>query len=166
MESIWKTLRSVLGLLLLVLAVMLFFTPLSRFTRFWEAPIRSKHSRVRWDQRVVAQALETYWNEHSSWPARSSAAEAPPRFENLAEQFQATDPFRDGKPMVGYFEGDGFLLLSAGPDEDFDIHAPWELYAPGDSAKHLALLAGPWTYDSTNGTVSDGDVWRMREEAP
>lgn len=62
-----------------------------------------------------------------------------------------------------YFpKDDGWILISTGPDGDYDID-PESGYDPNipQPSPHLMALAG--TYDPTNGTESDGDLWRVKQ---
>jgi len=76
------------------------------------------------------------------------------------------DPFAPmrGTPYAYHADAKGWLLTSAGPDGDYDIQHPAEVYDSSipQPSPHL-LAGGPWTYDPTNGLVSDGDVWRVRD---
>ncbi|HUT25300.1 MAG TPA: prepilin-type N-terminal cleavage/methylation domain-containing protein [Sumerlaeia bacterium] len=69
----------------------------------------------------------------------------------------------------------GWILWSFGPDGDDDM-GPGDqvdelgrnnqsVYNPALSNPTLTLLAGPpyCTYDPTNGTTSNGDVWRVKQ---
>src|SRR5690606_38889862 len=76
------------------------------------------------------------------------------------------DPFGPASKVTPYIyhrEKWGFILISAGPDMDYDITDPAEVYSglPGEPGEKL--IGGPWTYDPTNGTISNGDVWRVRD---
>lgn len=146
-------------------------------------PIRSNVSRVRGDQRALSMAIEAYATEHGILPPMVPLAGAdvlmrdsgptprtlPSAFGMVAREGKASkvfDPFTfDLRFPFAYFEdGKGWILISPGPDRKYDIADPAAVYdgaIPQPSA-HL-LAGGPWTYDPTNGTVSQGDVWRVRE---
>jgi len=64
-------------------------------------------------------------------------------------------------PFAYYTDQVGWIFFSAGPDGDYDIRNPAEFYYGSAEQPSLALV--PFTYDPTNGTVSDGDIWRARE---
>ena len=55
----------------------------------------------------------------------------------------------------------GWILVSPGPDLDYDIAGHWNAYDPSTRQPSPALLA--LTYDPTNGAVSDGDIWRVKQ---
>jgi len=65
--------------------------------------------------------------------------------------------------------GIGWILVSPGPDGDYDLANEWDVYDPTVSQPSLRLLAGTnkkgsaFTYDPTNGTVSNGDIWRVKQ---
>lgn len=68
------------------------------------------------------------------------------------------DPFGLSKshPYAYYSAGDSWILYSAGPDKDYDIDPVNDGDDVFDPASLLLIMK---TYDPTNGTVSDGDVW-------
>ena len=63
----------------------------------------------------------------------------------------------------------GWILLSPGPDGDYDIPPHYDAYDPNVPQPSIRLLTGTngqgsaFTYDPTNGTVSDGDIWRVKQ---
>jgi len=78
--------------------------------------------------------------------------------------------------------GVGWIMWSFGPDVDeykgtpSDFDSPFVVYDPQFSQPSPLLLSGPWTggdtgdqgqqgytYDPTNGTVSGGDIWRVKQ---
>ena len=65
--------------------------------------------------------------------------------------------------------GTGWILVSCGPDLDFDIEGEWDVYDPSESQPSKRLLAGTnrkghaFTYDPTNGAISHGDIWRVKQ---
>lgn len=76
------------------------------------------------------------------------------------------DQFSDVKGATfGYYtatESDytSWILYSPGPDMDYDF--AWWDFDPKVPQPSDALLA-KYTYDPTNGTISDGDVWRVKQ---
>lgn len=66
-------------------------------------------------------------------------------------------------------KGIGWILVSAGPDGDYDLAGDWDVYNPAQSQPSPRLLAGTnrkgsaFTYDPTNGTRSNGDIWRVKQ---
>jgi Tfp pilus assembly protein PilE len=154
---------------------------------FSEANIRSRISRAKSDQRSLANALEAYYvdnNSYVSWatgdqgvnnflPA-GSASRGRPTFRRPSAGGPMTlttplayitqlqpDPFAPDKGAVHsyYCDGGGWILLSAGPDGDYDID-PQKLYNSSVPQPSAELLSK--NYDVTNGTVSDGDIFRVK----
>jgi len=81
---------------------------------------------------------------------------------------------RTGEPdpagkTVSAAKAGGWILVSPGPDGDYDLAGEWDAYNPAVSLEKSRLLSGTnkkgsaLTYDPTNGTVSDGDIWRIRQ---
>ena len=64
--------------------------------------------------------------------------------------------------------GVGWIVVSAGPDGDYDLAGEYDAYDPAIAQPSLRLLTGTnkrgsaYTYDPTNGSISDGDVWRIK----
>jgi len=67
------------------------------------------------------------------------------------------------------FGGVGWILVSPGPDLKYDIAGEWDVYNPMISQPSYRLLSGTnkkgraLTYDPTNGIISDGDIWRVKQ---
>lgn len=65
-------------------------------------------------------------------------------------------------------KGVGWIMVSAGPDGDFDIAGDWDVYDPAIAQPSERLIGGinsrgsAFTYDPTNGTKSNGDIWRVK----
>lgn len=65
--------------------------------------------------------------------------------------------------------GVGWILVSPGPDRCYDIPGDWDVYDPTISQPSRRLLAGTnkkgkaFTYDPTNGAISSGDLWRVKQ---
>jgi len=169
----------------IVVATIIFLATI-RVPSHHALPVRSMVSRVRADQRTLAASLEAYAAEHGAlpptaflrdWAKDAGALEragglnlpAAPQSLTTPVAYQLRlwdDPFapQGGMPFVYHADREGWILISPGPDREYDIADPAAVYdsaIPQPSA-HL-LAGGPWTYDPTNGTVSRGDVWRVRE---
>lgn len=154
---------------------------------FLEASVRSKISRARSDMRSIATAIECYYVDNNTYPAwtlepglsvNPAVPGAPPvpsfrRFTSQGSAFTLTTPiaYMTSLPQDSFQETEGatygyysirgasgasWILFSPGPDGDFDL--PWKQFQPGGGA-----LLAPFTYDPTNGTVSDGDIWRSNQ---
>ena len=77
------------------------------------------------------------------------------------------DPFSPdghGGAVYGYYNAQdiGYILFSAGPDSDYDLTEPQKYYDP-TLTNPLPRLIVEKTYDPTNGSVSDGDIWRVKQ---
>jgi len=80
-------------------------------------------------------------------------------------------PDPDGRPYdrIRFFGTNGWILVSPGPDGHYDLPGEWNVYDPGVRQPSLRLLAGTnkkgaaLTYDPTNGTISNGDIWRIKQ---
>jgi hypothetical protein len=174
------------GGLPLILVVGANYFP-GRDSGFYEANIRSRVSRARADQRSLATALESYYVDNGSYvswatgdqgvnnflPA-NSASRARPTFRRPSAGGPRTlttplayitqlypDSFAPDKGAVlsYYCDPNGWILISAGPDGDYDID-PQKLYNSSVSQPSTELLSK--AYDPTNGTVSDGDIFRVK----
>ena len=77
------------------------------------------------------------------------------------------DPFSPdghGGAVYGYYNAQdiGYILFSAGPDMDYDLTEPQKYYDP-TLTNPLPRLIIEKTYDPTNGSLSDGDIWRVKQ---
>ena len=66
--------------------------------------------------------------------------------------------------------GVGWILVSPGLDRKYDIPPDdWDVYNPSEPQPSKRLLAGTnrkgraFTYDPTNGLISHGDIWRVKQ---
>jgi Tfp pilus assembly protein PilE len=153
--------------------------------------INSPYSRAHTGMRSIATAMEAYYvdagaypawtTEPSLWIAFNSSARLPsfrrsvdggPMTLTTPTAFMTSfpsDPFRrDGEPdrTFAYWappEG-GWILLSAGPDcvFDLDFETLKGVYLPTSYNPTLELIVG-YTYNPTNGAVSAGDIWRVKQ---
>lgn len=137
-------------------------------------------SRVKNDQRNLATGLESYFNDWGVYPAPgpplqsftsgSSAALIPPGLAAppvslstpvpYVSHARPQDPFNDFLPIayLSASERLGYLLISAGPDGDFDFNPARQLAPEG----YVVFDPSPVLYDASNGTISDGDIIRTR----
>lgn len=68
-----------------------------------------------------------------------------------------------GLPFVYYADTNGWILISAGPDQRYDIINPAAVYDSMIAQPSPTLISG-FTYDPTNGAdSSSGDVWRVKQ---
>lgn len=172
--------------LLIVVAIIAILAAIA-VPNFLEAQIRSKVSRAKSDMRTIATALEAYHVDNNHYPETYIT----PRWERF---FPLTtpisyissvpeDPFcmlndegntldwgprhrcykMGATPLTGPSR---FAIACNGPDLDEDS-VPIKVY-PGFS---MAVFTGQdpdyqyMIYDPTNGTVSNGDVWRVSDGA-
>jgi hypothetical protein len=152
---------------------------------FLEAQVRSKVSRARADMRTIATGCEAYYVDNNVYPpftenpAESVRGTVPdekpvPSFKGGCLTTPVAyltgfmpDPFCNKKGATyGYYapkvdDKAGWILFGPGPDTKFDLD--WKVYDPAllsdDQIKRLV----PFTYDPTNGTVSVGDIWRIKQ---
>lgn len=147
-------------------------------------------SRIRADLRSLETVIESYYLDHGAYPVEVPASNFSDRFEADSEVLRKllhqhtvlpnsistpvayttshwTDPMVSVRGMPhGYIALEhGWVVYSAGPDGDYDINkAEMERVGfPGlyPHPGYRAIL--PFTYDPTNGTKSDGDIWRMAQ---
>jgi len=154
--------------LLIVVAIIAILAAIA-VPNFLEAQVRAKVSRVQGDMRTIHLACECYFVDFNNYPRRNS--KLPP---GCWWQSQLTtpiayvtsccnDPFCiDNTPANKYYQYahcermKSFITVSVGPDtiDEFDEVAwkcpKWSFYPP--------------EYDSTNGTISRGDVWRLSKQ--
>ena len=153
---------------------------------FLEAQTRAKVVRAKADMATIAVALEMYRVDNNSYP-ETDVLERWQRFHNLTTPiaYLTTAPFdpflkqgdyqnsdTDWGPRHGFFKmgcspltnPSRWAISSNGPDLDEDS-IPIRYY-PGFS-KQLFVGLDPnfnyQTYDPTNGTLSDGDIWRLSD---
>jgi hypothetical protein len=54
------------------------------------------------------------------------------------------------------------MILTRGPDGDYDMD-PAKMYNGSITQPSRDLLTSTATYDPTNGTLSNGDIWRVKQ---
>ncbi|MEO8377924.1 MAG: hypothetical protein ABI579_09665 [Candidatus Sumerlaeota bacterium] len=178
----------ILAVSLLCLFILLVLAAIA-VPNFLEAQTRSKVSRSKSDMRSLATGIENYLVDNNALPAHTvsymesadrSAAPKAPTFKvaglngsmSLTTPIaylvldQLVDPFAANK-ITGYryyAVEDGWIVWSAGPDKDYDI-TPELDYSPSFKPSYNPVPArlSNVSYDPTNGTISDGDIWRVRE---
>ena len=65
-------------------------------------------------------------------------------------------PGKEGLPYAYYTKGSGWIVFSAGPDNDYDL-VPTRDYDSSTSQPSQRLTVK--SYDPTNGTISSGDIF-------
>ena len=161
--------------LLVVVAIISILATIA-VPNFLEAQTRAKVARVKNDHRIVALALETYAVDRNSYPPNKRKNEY---FFELSSLFQLTSPisylenvnqrdvFRIGldDKTYEYFNYEDWAECVGLPDSK---HKAWGVKSYGPDAKdnYVEFLEVRPTkvdllYDSTNGTVSAGDLLRL-----
>jgi len=200
--------------LLIVVAIIAILAAIA-VPNFLEAQVRSKVSRVKADQRSLANGLEAYFVDNNDYPeyAIGDAAAAGDKAitpvgsasgdisilhlltfrvwasSGEVNQFHTLttpqayltsyfgDPFSDSKGVFGYYKDDnGWILSSYGPDTDeadggdLGMTSPYAIetiYQSTIAQPSFYLVTGEgdeaFTYDPTNGTVTPGDVYRVKQ---
>jgi hypothetical protein len=140
--------------------------------------------------RSTAVALETYYFDNAYYPTTctlSIYAEKPSTFAKVHGDTYCSiypgkgnplfgittpipylsslyfDPFQPAKeriPFAYYADLNGWILISPGPDGDYDI-IPRKDYTSKIAQPSSAILVK--SYDPTNGRLSDGDIWRVKQ---
>ncbi|MBN1516770.1 hypothetical protein JXA32_09410 [Candidatus Sumerlaeota bacterium] len=139
--------------------------------------------RVRIKMELLAEELHSIQQRHHDLPnpewdwerdvfTFEDVRENPPegwtalelRYLNFTDRFCLEENKSFG--YQGMIEGMkmGFILVSAGPDGDYDL-GKTELFRDGlislkpSKAKQQLI---EFTYDPTNGTISNGDIWLLQ----
>ncbi len=156
---------------------------------FLEGRGRPRISPVRADHRTLATAIETYFLDHKVYPAMQplryheyagdGLEEAGGWFLNTIHPGSSSiegittpiayvtsvfpDPFAKdrGLPFAYYTDGPGWILISPGPDGDYDINKPHEVYDSSIVQPSGKLLL--YAYDPTNGVDSSCDLFRVKQ---
>ncbi len=152
---------------------------------------RNSHDTKKWaGMRTLATALESYYLEHESYPAMQPIRPFSRKLKILikAEGYHLNtietgrpglagittpvahckelipDPLAPEKtlPYVYHTDEYGWILISAGPDGDYDLN-PVQDYDGSIAQPSLHLLTGAATFDPTNGMRSNGDIWRVSQ---
>lgn len=146
---------------------------------FLEAGVRSKVSRVRSDMRSMATGIESYYVDWNQYPECTTdpakMLRRPKEGEPVVSSFAnpalttpiayLTQFFPDAFSVApgatfGYYQDkNGWMLFSPGPDKKFDLG--WEVYDSKVAQPTKDLLM--YFYDPTNGTVSGGDIVRVKQ---
>lgn len=152
-----------------------------------------KVKRVKADMRSMATALESYFVDCSSYPAwvfgndplavnKASATRSMPSLRlgvnvggGIAPITLTTpiaymtryfaDPFVESSTepqptFVYYADTNGWILVSPGPDGDYDIDPELDYRSDIPQPSELIVSKG---YDPTNGLMSNGDIFRVKQ---
>jgi len=196
--------------LLIVVAIIAILAAIA-VPNFLEAQVRSKVSRVKADQRSLANGLESYYVDNNDYPEPGVGGDAANGFADSGTGAYAiktfkvwkageqntfhtlttpqayltgyfADPFADTKGCIFAYHKDtnGWIVASFGPDTDegetdvgdtgfaspFDIETIYDSSIAQPSSYLLTGEGGhgeAFTYDPTNGTVTPGDVYRVKQ---
>lgn len=138
----------------------------------------AQYGGKEYSMRTVETALETYfidYNAYPDWEYKSYKYLKVPTFKNTSLttpigylQLMPTDTFSfDESYWYSYYSVNdkenkvfGFIIISPGPDRDYDID-PVKEYNPKDPESIKKLIEKK--YDETNGTISSGDLFRIKK---
>jgi type II secretory pathway pseudopilin PulG len=167
----------------IILIIVICILVLVAVPNFFEAQVRVKKSKNYAPIRMLATAIESYFVDHNAYPP------IVPLYyfsENERELRQAggfslftfggnlttptaylsekiNDPFSPQPLPFAYFtDGKGWIIVSRGPDKDYDFD-PKQVYDGSLPQPSASLLTSPFTCDPTNGTISNGDIWRVKQ---
>jgi len=178
-----KRKKSIRTIELIVILILIILLAAIAVPNFLEAQIRAKKSKNYSPMRTLATVLESYYNDHGAYPPMRSLKDMTEKPDELEKAGGASlqtfspvlttptayiqrfenDPFSPYPlPFVYYTDGEGWMILSRGPDGDYDIN-PAKIYNSSDSYQSFSVLASPATYDPSNGTTSNGDIWRIKQ---
>lgn len=142
---------------------------------FLEAQTRSKVSRARADLRMLTTVVEIYYLDYKHYPpspkvdgeiAWINSLTTPISYLISNEHF---DPFQKNNARYRFVDFTEqrktnpdlppYIVYSAGPDEDYDLHLMNGQLVGVTSLQDLQLLE----YNAQRGTVSNGDIIRFGE---
>jgi prepilin-type N-terminal cleavage/methylation domain-containing protein len=153
--------------LLIVVAIIAILAVIA-LPNFLEAQTRAKVARVETDMRSVAVALEAYRVDHNGYPPSAN----PPDWQPDTQTWLLTTPIA----YITSIPRDTFVyrppdMLLGGPYGVFGSYLHyvdqsaldqyWLLFSYGPDGD---MEFGETHYDPTNGTVSDGDIYRSGVE--
>ena len=115
-----------------------------------------------------ASNIPASWPNSSTWRAAGIGSLTTP-IAYVGSYY--ADPFASvpGTPLRYQRRGNGWIIGSFGPDKDQatggDLRwdRPILVYNPAIVPLDPKFVGGPWTYDPSNGTVSEGDLWRVKQ---
>jgi len=174
---------------MVIVAVIVAIAAWIAVPNFLEAQMRTKASNHGTVLRMIATAIEMYFNDHRTYPPTQRLADSaadPGRLKkaggtnlttlrwsclttpvcyldrSIVTEPIPSDPFAPGKgtPWGYYTDGAGWILFSCMGDGHYDIR-PVEMYDGTKPQPPASLLAV--TYDPTNGASSRGDLWRIKQ---
>lgn len=170
--------------LLVVVAVIAILAAIA-LPNFLEAQTRAKVSRVEADLRTITTGLEIYFVDNNSYPPSATGPDYR-GFISLTTPISYVsnifpDPFnfgfRDGfsaNPQTSEESRLNYYELGTGRIDSATVQFPateWGMAAYGPDSDDDTSLIGSYPrtnqavpYESTNGTISSGDVYRLRSD--
>lgn len=174
--------------LLIVVAIIAILAAIA-VPNFLEAQTRAKVSRAKADIRSIVTAVEAYYVDHNNYPPNlpmiatfnwgenyfavttpvAYMTSIPDDVFRLTLPENSTDPNKNSNnrrsfeyyrygtmsaPTPAFTGVEGYSLRSLGPDQDLDFVG--SALDPGEA---ISPING--VYDSTNGTISNGDIIRF-----
>jgi type II secretion system protein G len=139
---------------------------------FLGARTKARVTRAFADMRAIADALESYYVDNTTYPAEDSLSDVTPaHITSLSnDPFSTADP-----PAYRYYNNDdttptAWLLVSNGPDGSADVTEATAGFSWDDADRVAGQIGGPegphsgygvdlW-YNPANGTTSAGDLGR------
>lgn len=191
-QQSWVPSRGITKLQVLLLAIILAVVLIVLGRQLISAQIRSIISRERSDMHWMATGLEAYRADRNSYPGTRPLSSFSHDLVGLANAGGTSvttfepgvgpapalaglttpvpylpaifpDAFaRERNLPFGYFpRPDGWVITSAGPDAGiYDIDT--ERVGSAGILETIQMIL-PFTYDPTNGILSPGDVWRVKQ---
>lgn len=166
---------------LLIVVAIIAILALIAVPNFLEAQTRAKVSRIMTDLRTYATAVEAYFTDNNHYPpdTRDMGPDdggidftfwMEPEFSLTTPIAYITAYFKDPFWEIGpdkFFQygsiRNGWIVASCGPDKDSadrgDIKERLNYTQAGPAPNSLIELS----YDATNGTISNGDVYRIKQ---
>ena len=173
--------------LLIVVAIIGILAAIA-IPNFLEAQTRAKVARAKAEIRNIAVSLETYYIDNNTYPfavdSDGTPAETEPECSLNFVGWPLTtpishqssipnDPFKKVDPTAAFLSKyrlgtcylEFWIMTSFGPDLDLDMMETDYVSPSGTAFGEIRLYLNQFDgtymeYDPTNGTISDGDVFR------
>ena len=105
---------------------------------------------------ILATAIEEYYIDHNTYPSSVMQLTSPVAYITTIP----IDPFAPAKgaPFTYLQKEQSWVLISAGTDRGYDISLEADFHPYSEHPLPLDK-----TYNPTNGTVSNGDIWIIKQ---
>jgi hypothetical protein len=164
-ESLRVAICSLLLILLFVIVLCHFFS----CADYKEAGVRTNITAVRAKQKELAQEIEKYKKENGKLPFGEEGDY--PQLFHIPEGFKEVFSYSDGKPFDPFQDNkERFyfarvnpvhsFLISPGPDKKMDIDKSLLKELADLEYDEIIKRMKSYEYDSTNGIISSGDIFR------